>query len=232
MSNPTPRRKRNSSKINLTISAVFHSVIIAALFFFAAREGMLGKQLKKIAVTMAPKEKPPEKPKEKPPEPKDETPKPETPNIAEAPKVAAPKLSNIPPPSSAPVAAPPPSVIPSLQFGDGPPVSQSSADPVVIYKGIVERRIKMNWNKPDNAPDLNYIAEAEVSIDATDPSGKIVGSQWVKGSGDAHWDNTVKEALAKTKSVGRKPPKGFPEKFRVRFDVLPDSEPLLQSSIR
>ena len=48
MTNPQPRRKRNSSKINLTISAVFHAAIIVALFFFAAREGMLGKQLKKI----------------------------------------------------------------------------------------------------------------------------------------------------------------------------------------
>ena len=227
----TPRRKRNSSKVNLTISLAFHSVIIAALFFFAAREGLLGKQLKKIAVTMAPKEKPPDKPKEKPPEPKVETAKAETPKVAEAPKTAAPKLSNIPPPpSSVPVAAPPPSVIPSLQFGDGPPVALSSSDPVVIYKGVVERRIKMNWNKPDNAPDNNYVAEAEVSIDASDPSGKINGSQFLKGSGDQRWDSTVKEALARTKSVGRKPPKGFPGKFLVRFDVLPDSEPLLQSS--
>jgi len=60
------RRKRNSSKINLTISFVVHGILIFVIFFFAAREGMLGKKLKEITVTMVPKEKKPEPPKEKP----------------------------------------------------------------------------------------------------------------------------------------------------------------------
>ena len=55
-----PRKKRNSTKVNLIVSFVFHAVVIGALFFFAAREGMLGQKLKTIAVEMAPKEKPPE----------------------------------------------------------------------------------------------------------------------------------------------------------------------------
>ena len=42
----TTRRKRNSSKVNLIVSVVFHAVLIGALFYFAAREGMLGKKLK------------------------------------------------------------------------------------------------------------------------------------------------------------------------------------------
>ncbi|NBV23951.1 MAG: hypothetical protein EBS05_18785, partial [Proteobacteria bacterium] len=64
-----PRRKRNSTKVNLIFSLIFHVLIIALLFFFAAREGMLGQKLKTIAVQMAPKEKPPEKkPEEKKPE--------------------------------------------------------------------------------------------------------------------------------------------------------------------
>ena len=50
------RKKRNSSKINLTISFIFHGAIILAVFFFAAREGILGKKLKQITVTMVPKE--------------------------------------------------------------------------------------------------------------------------------------------------------------------------------
>src|SRR5215831_9629969 len=93
------RRKRNSSKINLTISLVFHSALILAVFFFAAREGMLGKKLKQITVTMVPKEKKPEPPKEKPAEPKAETPKP-----TDAPK---PALAATPP--KAEVVVPPPS---------------------------------------------------------------------------------------------------------------------------
>ena len=67
------RKRKNSARLNLVVSFVFHAAIIAALAFLAAREGYLGKQLKTIAITMAPKEKPPEKPKEeKPPEPKPE----------------------------------------------------------------------------------------------------------------------------------------------------------------
>ena len=46
------------------------------VFYFAAREGLLGKQLKKLSVEMV-KEKPPEKPKE-PEKPKIEPPKVET----------------------------------------------------------------------------------------------------------------------------------------------------------
>ena len=60
------RKDKRTSRLSVAISLVFHSVIIGALVFIAAREGILGKELKKIAVTMVPKEKPPEeKPKEK-----------------------------------------------------------------------------------------------------------------------------------------------------------------------
>ena len=58
-----PRKKRNSSKVNLLISFTFHALIVLVGFYFAARGGLLGKQLKKIAVEMV-KEKPPEKPKD------------------------------------------------------------------------------------------------------------------------------------------------------------------------
>ena len=44
------RKRRNSSKVNLLISLAFHAVIVLALAYFAAREGLLGKQLKKIAI--------------------------------------------------------------------------------------------------------------------------------------------------------------------------------------
>ena len=88
-----PRRPRNSSKVNLAISVTFHTVLVLALFYLAARQGFLGKQLQKISVEMV-KEKPPEKPKE-PEKPKVETPKVETPKV-ETPKMveAAPPPDN------------------------------------------------------------------------------------------------------------------------------------------
>lgn len=215
----------------MTISLVVHSVIIVALFFFAAREGMLGKQLKKIAVTMAPKEKPPEKPKEKPPEPKAEPPKEET-KVAAAPKVEVPpviKMAAPPPSAVAPAVAPPPSALAGLDFNDGGKIVQSSSDPAVIYKGLVEYALRSRWVRPDQVLDDNFVAEVEVAIDST---GKITGHDWKKGSGDDRWDQSVKKALAQTKTINRAPPKNFPEKFLVRFDVQPETEPLISASAK
>src|SRR6185437_920805 len=88
------RKHRNSSKANLIISATFHSILVACIFYFAAKEGLLGKKLKQLTVTME-KVKKPELPKEKPPEPKVEP----TRQVA---KVAVPQ------PRTEAVATPPP----------------------------------------------------------------------------------------------------------------------------
>src|SRR5262245_58882122 len=112
-----PRKTRNSSRINLIISVVFHSALVVAIVYFAAREGMLGKKLKQLAVTMV-KEKPPEPPKPKPPEPK-----PEPPKTEDAPKPAIPPpvetVAAPPPPmSTAPAVAPAAVTLPSFNFSD------------------------------------------------------------------------------------------------------------------
>jgi len=219
-----PRKKRNSSKVNLVISAVFHSIIIAALFYFAAREGLLGKQLKKIAITMTPKEKPAEKPKE--PEAKPEEP----PKVEEAPKMAQPASVtpplSAPPPAiaTAPAVAPPATALPSFEFGGGK-VVETSSNPHAIYKRQVENALRSRWNRPEDIADESYVAEVEVEIDST---GAISASEWKHGSGDARWDNSVKKAIAGTTTVGHAPPKGFPSRFLVRFDVQNATEPLLQ----
>jgi outer membrane biosynthesis protein TonB len=210
------RKKRNSSKINLTISFIFHGAIILAVFFFAAREGILGKKLKQITVTMVPKEKKPEPPKVKPPEPKVEPAKP-----AEAPKpqmaTAAPKTASAPPPSDAtPAVAPPPAVLSGFEFHDGAHDVQTTSDPNGIYKGLVERALRSHWERPENINDAQFVAEVDLTIDST---GRCKGYQWLKGSGNTKWDDSVKTALGRTSVISRAPPKGFPETFIVRFDV-------------
>ena len=217
------RKKKDSPRTNLIISLMFHSAIGAALFFFAAREGMLGKQLKKIAITMVPKERTPEKPKE--PEPKMEPPK-MAPEPAKTPQVVQPRLAAVPPPtdSAAPAVAPPPAVVSSFDFAGGKTVTTSS-DPVAIYKGFVEYTLRSKWDRPEDSQDNSYVAELEMSID---PTGKITGSQWIKGSGDTQWDDSVRKAVAQTKSIGRPPPKGFPDQFLVRFDVQTEPMPILE----
>ena len=225
------RRKVNSSKVNLTISLIFHTLILSVAFFFAAREGMLGKKLKQITVTMVPKEKKPEPPKEKPAEAK-----PEPQKVAEAPKAAVPALAKVetaaapPPASEVPMVAPPAADLPAFEFHDGAKEVQTTTDAGAIYKGLVEYALRSRWNRPEDMPDELYIAEVDVQIDS---AGHLTGYDWLKGSGDLRWDNSVKQALAQTKVFSRPPPKGFPDKFLVRFDVeATKTQPLLQASSR
>src|ERR1700748_396194 len=84
-----PRQRRSSSKTSLLISFVFHGAIVLLLVYFAAREGLLGKQLKKITIEMV-KEKPPENPKDIE-KPKVKPPKIEPPKTVEAPKLQPPR---------------------------------------------------------------------------------------------------------------------------------------------
>jgi TonB family protein len=161
----------------------------------------------------------PQKPKEQPKPPKEE-PKVEPPKQVDQPKVAA-----VTPPPAAVAAAPPaveapPAVAPPTLdasfFGDGAKAVREVSDPKLIYKSSIERALLANWNRPDDAHDDAYVAEIELSID---PAGRVTDSRWLKGSGDARWDKSVKAAVSATKSIGTVPPAGFPGKFTARFDV-------------
>jgi outer membrane biosynthesis protein TonB len=218
------RKVRNSTKVNLIFAAAFHAVIVLALVFFAAHEGLLGKQIKKIAVEMV-KEKPPEKPKE-PEKPKQEPPKLDIPKMVQAPKIEEPKAALQAPPSMAvapPVAAPPSVDVPSFVFEGGKAV-ESTSDPVQIYKSLVEYSLRSRWDRPGDIDDQSFVAEVEVSVDT---SGQIDNPVWKKGSGNKRWDDSVRRALAVAKGVDRPPPARFPSRVLVRFDVV-EAEPIAQ----
>jgi TonB family protein len=223
------RKKRNSSKINLVISMVFHGTLIFAVFFFAAREGILGKKLKQLTVVMVPKEKKPEPPKPKPEEPKPEVPKASQPKV----NVPQPKAQTaaVPPPANdVPTVAPAATALPSFQFSDGAHAVESISDPNTVYKALVEHTLRSRWNRPEDMADDEFAAELELTIDK---SGNVEDTRWLHGSGNARWDDSVKAAVAQTKSISRPPPKGFPGKFTVRFDVESQkTESVLQLSAR
>jgi hypothetical protein len=219
-----PRKKRNSSRTNLIISFVFHALIVLVGFYFAARGGLLGKQLKKIAVEMV-KEKPPEKPKEpeKPPEPPKEIPKVETPKV-DIPKVVdVPKVS-APPSMAPPSVAPPAAELPAFDFEGGKTVI-SGGGPVDVYKGLVQYAFTSKWNKPDDLEDEKFVAEVQVSIDR---QGRISNPQWLKKSGDKRWDDSVKQALAAVSNMDHAPPTNFPPRVIIRFDVAEQTESVFQ----
>jgi hypothetical protein len=215
-----PRKVKNSSKVNLVISAVVHGALVIVLFYFAAREGFLGKKIQKISVEMV-KEKPLEKPKE-PEKPKVEPPKMEPPKV-EPPKVEETKVA-APPTVAPPVVAPPPVEVPSFEFEGGKAVN-SESDPVQLYKGYIEYTLRSKWNRPENLPDDNYVVEVGVTVDK---QGGISHPVWQKGSGDAKWDDSVKEVFKVVPQIDRRPPTNFPPVVTVRFDVQEQTEPVLQ----
>lgn len=218
------RHKKQQSRLSLVVSVVLHLVLGVALFIVAAREGILGKKMKEITAVIVPKEekKPePTKPKE---EPKTE-PRPQEAKAAPPRAVTAPSaVASAPPPSGAPTAAaPPPAIGADFDFNDGAKAVQTTSDPVELYKQTVEYAFRSRWQKPEGLDDSQYVAEADVMLT---PDGSVTRYDWKRGSGDAKWDASVKIALAQTKSIGRKAPKGFPGTVLVRFDTVVDSEPV------
>jgi outer membrane biosynthesis protein TonB len=227
----SPRPSGNSSKVNLLIASAFHSAIVLVLVFFAAREGLLGKQLRKIAVEMI-KENQPEKPRE-PDKPREQPAPGEARKVVETPRFeplrAQPPTGPVsaPPPAVSAVApsiAPPSSELPSFEFSGGKTV-QSSSDPVQLYRGFVEYSLRSHWSRPENIADDHYVAEVDVSLDR---NGTLSDPQWKKGSGDSRWDDSVRAAIAATKSLERAPPPSFPSRIVVRFDVQDASQPIIQ----
>jgi TonB family protein len=215
------RNSRNSSKVNLIISLVFHGLIIVALVYFAAREGVLGKQIKKLAVSMV-HEKPPDKPKT-PDKPKEDVPKVDVPKLTVAPKMSEPKeapttTASVAPPTS----APPATEIPNFYVPGGREVV--TADAVTVYKSEIEETLKAKWNRPEDMADSGYVAEVDISVS---PDGQLSNPAWVKGSGNQRWDDSVKAALAATTSLPLPPPKNFPSHVTVRFDVAEEQQQIM-----
>ena len=207
--NTQPRKVKNSSKVNLLISFIFHAVLVLALLYFAAREGLLGKKLEKISVQMV-KEKPPEKPKEPP--------KIEPPKIVETRPAA-------PPTVAPPTVAPPVAELPSFDFSGGKEVV-SSSDPVQIYKGYMEYVLRSKWDKPDDMADDNYVVEISMSVGK---DGQLGAPVVQKSSGNEKWDDSVRQVFNAVKSFDRPPPTNFPPVVTIRFDVqLEDVESVLQ----
>jgi hypothetical protein len=165
---------------------------------------------------------------EKKPEP--EKPKPEPPKVeppkVEAPKIEAPKVATVkaPPTVAPPVVSPPANDMPSLEFSDGAKAVNSESDPVQLYKGYIEYTLRAKWNRPDNLPDDHYVAEVSVNVDRAGNLGQL---QWLKGSGDAKWDQTVKDIFKAVSNIDRHPPTNFPPSVIIRFDVQEETEPVM-----
>jgi len=89
----------------------------------------------------------------------------------------------------------------------------------------VEYTLRSKWERPEGMTDDNYVAEVEVSIDR---AGQISNPEWKKGSGNTRWDDSVRRAVAATRSLDRPPPTNFPPRVLVRFDVQDTTEPIIQ----
>jgi periplasmic protein TonB len=220
------RRKKNSTRVSAVISFAFHAAVFFFVFVWAAREGVLGTKLQEITVAIVPKEKPPPEPEKPPPPPRIEPPK-ELPQEVEPPKIvtAPPPPAQNDRPASPPVTAPAPAVLPDFAFSDGAKEVETGTNSAFgSYKNLVEYSLRANWERPPDIIDDSFTADVELHVDL---SGRITSYDFKKGSGSQLWDDSVRKAIDGTRSIDRPPPKGFPGKVVIRFDVLPASSDLL-----
>lgn len=209
------RKKKNSAKVNLVISGIFHGLLLFGVLYFAAREGYLGKTMTTLTVVLEQKAKPPEKPKPVEP-PKVIAPKIEE---AKAPVIAhpvePPKEVTQAPSAAPPAVAPPAADAPTLDFGGGREVT-STTDPLQLYKGMLQNALQLNWVRPADMDDHTNVAEVEIAVDK---KGDITSPVFKKTSGQKQWDDSVRLAIASTPRVSLPPPSNFPPRVVVRFDV-------------
>jgi periplasmic protein TonB len=222
---PLRRKKKNSTKVSAVLSLAVHAAIFFFVFIWAAREGVLGVKLQEITVAIVPKEKPPPEP---PPPPKIEPPKEELPKETEPPKIVE---APPPPPAqdnrtvASAVTAPAPAVLPDFSFSDGAKQVETGTNSVFgAYKNLVEYSLRSNWERPQDIIDDSFTADVELHVD---PAGHITSYDLKKGSGNQIWDDSVRKAIDSTRSLDRPPPKGFPGRVLIRFDVLPVSGDLI-----
>jgi len=102
---------------------------------------------------------------------------------------------------------------------------ESSSDPVELYKGLLEYAFRSKWDRPKNLHDDDYVAEVSVKVGR---HGRISDPVWLKGSGNARWDDSVRQAIAQVTSMDSPPPTNFPPEVVIRFDVQQETEPVLQ----
>jgi hypothetical protein len=217
------RKGRNSAKANLFLSLTFHTLLVLSVFYLAAREGLL-PHVRFIEVFREPAKKPEPKPEVKP---KEVEPPKADPKVAETPKPVEPQKVAVaaPPPASTiqapPAVAPPPAEVSDFIF-EGGKIVKSSTDPLDLFKGQLEYEVRARWDRPEDMDDQSFVAEVEVAVDHT---GHIADPVWKKRSGDKRWDESVSQAIAKSRGVSRAPPPNFPSRVLLRFDVIP-AEPV------
>jgi hypothetical protein len=123
-----------------------------------------------------------------------------------------------------PAVAPPSADLPSFEFEGGKAV-ETSSDVVQVYKGYLEYALRSKWNRPDDRPDDNYVAEVDIAVNR---AGDISDPIWRKNSGDPKWDESVRKVFAVVSRLDHPPPTNFPPRVTVRFDVQGETEPMLQ----
>jgi hypothetical protein len=133
-------------------------------------------------------------------------------------------VETAPPTVAPPTVAPPAVELPSFDVPGGKEVI--SGGPVQVYKDFMERTLRLKWDKPDDMDDDHYVADVGVTVDK---DGRLGAPVWEKGSGNAKWDESVKQVFNVVKAFDRPPPTNFPPTVTIRFDVqLEDVESVLQ----
>jgi len=81
------------------------------------------------------------------------------------------------------------------------------SDPKSLYKALVEHTLR---SAGTSLTILRTTASWPRWSWRWIRSGNIADTRWLRGSGDARWDNSVKAVLAETKTVGKSAAERFP----------------------
>ena len=169
------RRKSNSSKVNLTISLVFHTLLVRAVFFLAARGGDARQEAQgthrhcgegkeagaaqgKGAGTQGGDRQAGR-------------------SAQDRRRRTGPARWRTPPPLLPPerpgwLRRPRP-MCPVWSSPMAPRMCSPNPIPRLLYKGLVESALRAHWNRREDIADDSYVAEIELAID---PQGNVTGS--------------------------------------------------------
>ena len=197
--------------------------LVVVLLYFAARQGLLGKQIQKISVEMV-KEKPPRE-TQGAGKAQGRTAQRNRPKWCRRPKGRG-AQSQAPPPAAPPTVAPPAAELPSFDF-DGGKAVDSSSDPVQLYKGVLEYALRSKWDRPDNMDDDDYVAEVQVAVDR---DGQHQRSGLAERLRQHALGRFGAQAIDAVTSMDRPPPTNFPPHVVIRFDVQQETEPVSSDS--
>ena len=118
-------------------------------------------------------------------------------------------------PAPAEPGAPVVASMPTFEFSAGKTVYAES-DPVQLYKGYMEYVLRSQWQRSVDSTNNSCFGSIMLNVDK---QGNLSRGEWLDGSGDTNWFQSVVNTVNQVATMDRRPPTNFPSTIAVRFDA-------------